>query len=37
MALVNPDFAEELKPFGVDTALGVFQLRHVCGYLSPHL
>ena len=37
MALVNPDFAEELKAFGVDTDPGVLQLRNLRGHLSLDL
>ena len=34
MALVNPDFAEELKPFGVDTALECFNCG-TCAAICP--
>ena len=34
MALVNPDFAEELKPYGVDTALECFNCG-TCAAICP--
>ena len=34
MALVNPDFAEELKAFGVDTALECFNCG-TCAAICP--
>jgi heterodisulfide reductase subunit C len=34
MTLVNPDFAEELKPFGVDTALECFNCG-TCAAICP--
>ena len=39
MALVNPDFAEELKPYGVDTALECFNCgtcAAICPLISEH-